>query len=652
MFGTLTFAAFNQGPIVLAAQLIIAAAAALTLLVITRKQWWGRLWREWLTSLDAKKIGVMYIAVALVMLVRGGIDALMMRLQQALAAGGNTGYLPPEHFAQVFTGHGVIMIFFVAMPLMFGLMNLVIPLMLGARDVAYPFLNSVSFWLFAAGAALMMLSLVVGQFATTGWTAYPPLSELAYSPGVGVDYYIWALQISGLGSLMAGINFITTILAHRAPGMSLLRMPLYVWTVLASMVLVVGAFPILTGALGMLALDRYAGMHFFTAAGGGNAMMYVNLFWAWGHPEVYILALPGFGIFSEVVATFSGKRLFGYASMVAATAAIMLLSFIVWLHHFFTMGAGADVNAFFGIMTMVIAVPTGVKMFNWIFTMYRGRVRFATPMLWFLGFIALFTVGGVAGVLMAVPPADFELHESLFLVAHFHTMIVSGVLFADFAALTYWLPKFAGFRLDERWGARAFWGWAVGFMLAFIPLYILGFMGATRRLDSYPAGLGWQPLFIVAGVGVLVITFGALAQLVQVWVSVRERTFRLDRTGDPWGGRTLEWAVPSPVPFYNFARLPQVAARDAFWEAKQGSSPPLFSGPYEDIVLPRASNRGVFIGAAALAAGFALVWHMWWLAVLALFAALAVLMVRMLDTNTELVIPAAEVARLDAAYAL
>ncbi len=648
MFGRLTIAAVEQGPIVLGAQIFIVIGTLAVLGALTYFRKWSWLWNEWLTSLDAKKIGVMYIVVALVMLVRGGIDAIMMRLQQALAAGGG-GYLPPQHFQQVFTGHGVIMIFFVAMPLMLGLINVVLPLQIGARDVAFPFLNSLSFWLFVSGAALMMLSLVVGEFSTAGWLAYPPLSELRYSPGVGVDYYIWAVQIAGIGSLLSGINFITTIFKKRCPGMTLMRMPIFVWTVLGSMLLVVFAFPVLTATLGMLTLDRYLGMHFFTAGGGGNMMMYVNLIWTWGHPEVYVLVLPAFGVFSEVVAVFSQKRLFGYPSMVLATMAITVFSFIVWLHHFFTMGAGADVNAFFGIMTMIIAIPTGVKIFNWIFTMYRGRILFTTPMLWFLGFVALFTIGGMAGVLMAVPPADFELHNSLFLVAHFHTMIVSGVLFGDFAAITYWMPKIFGFRLDEKWGARAFWGWTVGFMVAFIPLYVLGLMGATRRLDHYPAGLGWQPLFIMAGIGVCIIVLGFVSQLMQIFVSIRDRARTTADAADPWNGRTLEWSVPSPAPFYNFAKTPKISSRDAYWEAKRtGES--LAPGAYEDIVLPKNTPMGIYLAGTAFFFGFAVIWHIWWLAALAALAFLVFLVMRSLMEDTEYVIPAARVAALDAAH--
>ena len=648
MFGNLTLAALEQGPIVLGAQIFIVLGGLAVVGLITYLKRWAWLWREWLTSLDAKKIGIMYIAVAAVMFVRGGVDAIMMRLQQATSVGASQGYLAPEHFQQIFTSHGTIMIFFVAMPIVFGLLNLVVPLQIGARDLAFPFLNSLSFWLFAAGAGLVMCSLVIGQFAATGWLAYPPLSELQYSPGVGVDYWIWALQISGLGSLIAGINFVTTILTKRAPGMTLMRMPIFVWTALGSMLLVVFAFPILTATLAMLTLDRYLGMHFFTAGGGGNMMMYVNLIWTWGHPEVYILALPGFGVFSEVVPVFAQKRLFGYTSMVVATMAITVLSFVVWLHHFFTMGAGADVNAFFGIMTMIIAIPTGVKIFNWLFTMFRGRILFTTPMRWFLGFVALFSVGGMAGVLMSLPPADFQLHNSLFLVAHFHTMIVSGVLFGFFAAIVYWFPKIFGFRLNERWGIRAFWCWVVGFMTAFIPLYILGFMGATRRLDHYPADLGWQPLFIVAGVGVGIIVLAVICQVTQVVVSIREREALRDTTGDPWNGRTLEWSTPSPAPFYNFARIPQVEARDAWWEAKRTGANVASSEPYEDIWLPKNTPLGMYMAGCFFIFGFALVWHIWWLAALACLAFLACLIARSFTEETEYVLTAAEVKRLEA----
>jgi cytochrome o ubiquinol oxidase subunit 1 len=645
MFGRLTWHALDNGPVALGGQLTMVFGALAVIAYLTYTKRWRWLWKEWLTSLDPKKIGVMYILVAFIMLLRGLADAAMMRAQQATSVGSSHGFLSADHFQQVVSAHGTIMIFFVAMGLMFGLINLIMPLQIGSRDVAFPFLNSVSFWLFVAGMLLINLSLLVGEFSAAGWLAYPPLSELAYSPGVGVDYWIWALQIAGVGSLLSGINFLTTILRMRCPGMTLMRMPLFSWSVLCSMVLVIFAFPILTGTLAMLALDRTLGMHFFTAGGGGNAMMYVNLIWAWGHPEVYILVLPAFGIFSEVVSTLSRKRLFGYASMVWALIAITFLSYVVWLHHFFTMGAGGDVNAFFGIMTMVIAIPTGVKIFNWLFTMHRGRIHFATPMRWFLAFVVTFSIGGMTGVMMAVPAIDFEVHNSLFLVAHFHNMIIGGVVFGFFAGLTYWFPKVFGFRLNERLGNYAFWCWFIGFLLAFIPLYILGLMGATRRLDHYDPSLGWQGLFIVAGIGVMFVLAGVGFQILQLVVSVRQRHQTRDKTGDPWNGRTLEWSTTSPAPFYNFAVIPTVTDRDAFWAMKQTDQPK--NTEYEDIYLPKNTGFGLYIAGASLAIGFALVWHIWWLAAVGLAGLLTLIIVRATAENTEYCLPAEEVARLE-----
>src|SRR5436305_9828007 len=562
MFGKLSWDAipFDQ-PIALVASGVVIAGVLAVAGFTFFKGWWPYLWREWITTLDHKRLGIMYAILALVMLVRGFIDALMMRSQQALAAGGAQGYLPPEHYDQIFSAHGTIMIFFVAMPFVIGLTNFVVPLQLGIRDVAFPTLNSVSFWLTCSGALLVNVSLFVGEFAKTGWLAYPPLSGIEYSPGVGVDYYLWALQISGVGTLLTGINFTTTILKLRAPGMGYGRMPMFCWTALASNLLIIAAFPILTATLAMLLLDRYLGFHFFTNGGGGNAMMYVNLIWAWGHPEVYILVLPAFGVYSEVIATFSGKPLFGYRSMAAATLGICVLSFMVWLHHFFTMGAGADVNAFFGVMTIIIAVPTGVKIFIWLFTLFGGRVRFTPPLLWALGFICTFVIGGMTGVLLAIPPVDFVLHNSLFLVAHFHNVIIGGVLFGAFAGYNYWFPKAFGFTLDERWGKASFWCWIIGFYLAFMPLYMLGLMGMTRRLQHI-SDPSWQPLLLVAQAGAVIIMFGIFCQLAQIAVSFMTRESRRDLTGDPWDGRTLEWATASPPPAYNFARMPEVGEVD------------------------------------------------------------------------------------------
>lgn len=647
MLGRLTLDAFQHDPIVMGGVVAMVLGSLTAIGLLTYFKRWTWLWREWLTSLDPKKIGVMYIIVAIIMLLRGLSDAAMMRLQQATCSDNAHCLLTSEHFQQIFSAHGTIMIFFVAMGLMFGLINLIVPLQIGSRDVAFPFVNALSFWLFAAGMVLVNLSLVVGEFSAAGWLAYPPLSELKFSPGVGIDYWIWALQIAGIGSLMSGINFLVTILRMRRPGMSLMKMPMFCWSVLGAMSLVIFAFPILTATLGMLSLDRLLGMHFFTADGGGNAMMYVNLIWAWGHPEVYILILPAFGVFSEVVATFSRKRLFGYTSMVIAIWAIVFLSFIVWLHHFFTMGAGPNVNAFFGIMTMVIAVPTGVKVFNWLFTMYRGRILFATPMLWFLGFVVTFTIGGVAGVLMAVPAIDFQVHNSLFLVAHFHTMIIGGVVFGFFAAITYWFPKIFGFKLNERLGLYAFWCWFVGFLLAFIPLYILGLMGATRRLDHYDPSLGWQQLFIISGVGVVLILIGVGFQVLQFVVSIIKRKENLDTTGDPWNGRTLEWSTSSPPPEYNFATLPVVSQRDSFWVAKHSSKPQNSNTGYENIRLPKSTPLPLIIAALSFLCGFGLIWHIYWLAVLSLFAIITAIIIRISNDNTEYTITAAKVKKIE-----
>ncbi|MGZ6004524.1 MAG: cytochrome o ubiquinol oxidase subunit I [Candidatus Saccharimonadales bacterium] len=646
MLGRLTLSDFNHGLVVLGGQLTIVFSVLAVIAFLTYTKRWKWLWDNWLTSLDPKKIGVMYILVALLMLLRGGADAAMMRAQQAVSVGSNHGFLSADHFQQIFSAHGTIMIFFVAMGLMFGIINLVVPLQIGARDVAFPFLNSISFWLFVAGMMLINTSLLVGEFSTAGWLAYPPLSELQFSPGVGVDYWIWALQIAGVGSLLSGLNFLVTILRMRAPGMTLMKMPIFCWSVLCSMSLILWAFPILTATLALLALDRTLGMHFFTAGQGGNAMMYVNLIWAWGHPEVYILILPAFGIFSEVVATFSRKRLFGYTSMVLALAAITILSFLVWLHHFFTMGAGADVNTFFGIMTMVIAIPTGVKVFNWLFTMFRGRIWFTTPMMWFLGFVATFTIGGMTGVMLSVPPADFQLHNSLFLVAHFHNMIIGGVVFGYFAGLIYWFPKIFGFRLNELLGKYAVWFWVIGFMLAFLPLYALGLMGATRRMDHYDASLGWQWLFIIAAIGVAVIFIGIGFIALQVIYSIWKRRDTIDMTGDPWGGRTLEWSTPSPVPFYNFAATPVVTERDAWWAMKHNKSHP--KPRFEDIHLPKNSGLGLIIASFAFISGFALIWHIWWLAPIGLVGIIGCVIARAAGIEEkEYKVTAAELEAMD-----
>jgi cytochrome o ubiquinol oxidase subunit 1 len=644
MFGRLTSDAFKHDWIeyLAGASMFFGAIAVFAWLTYAKR--WKWLWTEWLTSVDHKKIGTMYVIVSVIMLVKGLIDALMMRAQQVFAVGDSAGYLTASHFQQLFTAHGVTMIFFVGMGLMFGVINLVLPLQIGARDVAFPFLNSLSFWLFSSGAMFILVSLVVGVFAGTGWTSYPPLAGLKYSPGVGVDYWLWSIQISGAGSLLSGINFLVTIFKMRCPGMNLMKMPIFVWSTLASMVLVILAFPILTATLAMLSTDRLLDTHIFTSEFGGNPMMYINLIWAWGHPEVYILVLPAFGIFSEIVPVFSRKRLFGYTTMVWAIIAITFLSFIVWLHHFFTMGAGANVNAFFGIMTMIIAVPTGVKVFNWLFTMVRGQVRFTTPMLWFLGFVAIFTLGGLTGVLMSIPGVDFQMHNSLFLIAHFHSTIIGGVVFGAFAAYSYWFPKFTGFKLHEPLGKCAFWLWFIGFLVAFLPLYVLGLMGATRRLNHYDV-TQWQPLFIIAACGAMLILCGVGFQALQLFVSIKQRKQNLDTTGDPWDGRTLEWSIASPPPFYNFAFVPEVKEQDAFWAMKQVKS--VKKMPYEDIHMPRNTPIGCYIGGLSFLFGFAIIWYMFWLALITGLAMVVCLILRLCEKNTDYYVLAKEVEILE-----
>jgi cytochrome o ubiquinol oxidase subunit 1 len=644
--GKLTFADIPHDPIIISTLVGAGIGGLLVLALITKFKLWGYLWKEWFTSVDHKKIGVMYLIVAFVMLLRGFADAIMMRTQQAIAANGAEGFLPPHHYDQIFTAHGVIMIFFVAMPLITGLMNVVVPLQIGARDVAFPFVNSLSFWLFVAGAGLVMISLGVGEFAQTGWLAFPPLSGKEYSPGVGVDYYIWGLQVAGLGTTLSGINFFITILKMRTPGMKLMQMPIFTWTALVTNVLIIAAFPVLTITLVLLTLDRYLGTHFFTNDGGGNAMLYINLIWIWGHPEVYILVLPAFGVFSEVIATFSRKALFGYKGMVYATATIGVLSFIVWLHHFFTMGSGANVNAFFGITTMIISIPTGVKIFNWLFTMFRGRVQFTSPVLWTIGFMVTFTIGGMTGVMLAIPAIDFVLHNSLFLIAHFHNVIIGGVVFGMFAGITYWWPKMFGFRLNEAWGKRAFWCWFIGFYVAFMPLYILGFMGMTRRMQSYP-NPEYQPLLVIAMVGAFIIGAGILCQIIQVAVSIRDRKKTADLTGDPWDARTLEWETSSPPSFYNFGSLPKVTELDDFWERKQRGEAWERPARYTDIHMPRNTGTGVVIGAFSLVFGFAMIWHIWWLAIVGMIGMIGTFIWRTFDKDVDYYVPAAEVERIE-----
>ncbi|XRA81467.1 cytochrome o ubiquinol oxidase subunit I [Pseudomonas putida] len=647
MFGKLSLEAIPyHEPIVMVTLAMIALGGIAVVGLITYFRKWTYLWSEWLTTVDHKKIGVMYIIVAMVMLLRGFADAIMMRTQLAAATGGSEGYLPPEHYDQIFTAHGVIMIIFMAMPFFTGLMNLAVPLQIGARDVAFPFLNSLSFYLLLAGVLLVNISLGVGEFAKTGWVAYPPLAGIQYSPGVGVDYYIWALQLSGLGTTLTGVNFLVTVMKMRAPGMKLMDMPIFTWTCTWANVLIVASFPILTAALALLTVDRYLDFHIFTNELGGNPMMYVNLFWAWGHPEVYILILPAFGVFSEVTSTFSGKRLFGHHSMIYASGAIAILGFAVWLHHFFTMGAGASVNTFFGLATMLISIPTGVKLFNWLFTMYQGRVRFTAPMLWTLGFMVTFSIGGMTGVLLAVPGADFVLHNSLFVIAHFHNVIIGGAVFGYIAGFAFWFPKAFGFTLNEKWGKAAFWFWLSGFYVAFMPLYALGFMGMTRRLNHSDNPL-WEPYLYVAVVGAVLILFGIACQLIQIVVSVRDRNQNLDVTGDPWGGRTLEWSTSSPPPFYNFAHMPEKVGLDCWHEAKEAGVAYKAPAKYEAIHMPSNTATGLFMGLFLTVFGFAFIWHIWWLVGASLVATIAVFVRHAARDDQGYMVPAEEVARIE-----
>ena len=647
MFGKLTLEAIPyHEPIIMVtiAGIILGGLAIAGLITYYGK--WQYLWKEWLTSVDHKRLGIMYLILGMVMLLRGFADAVLMRGQQVIASGGGEGYLNAHHYDQIFTAHGVIMIFFVAMPLVIGLMNIVVPLQIGARDVAFPFLNNLSFWFTAAAVVLINVSLGVGEFAQTGWLAYPPLSGLEFSPGVGVDYWIWSLQISGLGTLLTGVNFFATIIRMRAPGMTMMRLPVFTWTALCANILIIASFPILTVTIALLTADRYLGTHFFTNDMGGNMMMYINLIWAWGHPEVYILVLPVFGIFSEVVATFCKKKLFGYTSLVWATVAITVLSFIVWLHHFFTMGSGANVNAFFGITTMIISIPTGVKIFNWLFTMYRGRIEFTSPMLWTVGFIITFTVGGMTGVLLSVPAANFVLHNSLFLIAHFHNVIIGGVVFGCFAGITYWFPKAFGFKLDDVWGKRAFWFWITGFFVAFMPLYVLGFMGMTRRVSQNidPEFHGW---LVVAACGAGLIALGVLCQVIQIVVSIRDREKNRDLTGDPWGGRTLEWATSSPPPFYNFAIEPKVTGLDAFWEAKADGSAYKKPAQYAPIHMPKNSGAGVIIAAFSVLFGFAMIWHIWWMAIAGFIGMIATWIIHSFNDDVDYYVQVDEIERIE-----
>lgn len=648
IFGRLGWESFPiHEPILLGTFIVVALVGLAIVGAVTWFRLWGYLWKEWFTSVDHKKIGIMYIILGIIMLLRGFADALMMRAQQAIAFGANEGYLPAHHYDQIFTAHGTIMIFFVAIPLVVGLINFVMPLQIGARDVAFPFLNNLSFWLTAAGAVLTMTSLFIGEFARTGWLSYAPLAELSYSPDTGVDYYLWSLQIAGVGTTLSAINMVATIIKMRAPGMTMMKLPVFCWTALCSNVLAIAIFPALTVAFFLLMLDRYVGTNFFTNELGGAPMMYWNMVWIWGHPEVYVLVLPAFGIYSEITSTFTGKRLFGYTSMVYATVVITILSYLVWLHHFFTMGAGPAVNSFFGIATMVISIPTGAKVFNWLFTMYRGDIRFELPMMWVVAFMLTFVVGGMTGVLLAIPPADFVLHNSLFLVAHFHNTIIGGVVFGLFAAMVYWFPKAFGFKLDPFWGKVAFWGWVVGYWVAWTPIYVVGLMGTTRRVHHFDDP-SIQPYFVIAAIGALIILVGILGFVMSIVMGFVKREELRDTTGDPWDGRTLEWSTSSPPPAYNFAFLPVVHDLDAWYDMKaRGYQRP--AGEFLPIHMPRSTGTGVILAGLSLALGFGMVWYMWWLAALSFVSLLVVAVGHTFNFKRDTFISAAEVAATEQA---
>ncbi|GKU77695.1 cbb3-type cytochrome c oxidase subunit I [Paenibacillus sp. L3-i20] len=640
-------------PLILGAQVSIGLTMVAIVFALTFFKKWRWLWTEWLTSVDHKKIGIMYIIASILMLFRGGVDALLMRVQLAAP---QMEFLNAEHYNQIFTTHGVIMILFMAMPLMFGLFNVIVPLQLGARDVAFPFLNSLSFWMFFFGAMLFNVSFIIGGSPDAGWLAYPPLSGLSGSPGLGQDFYIWGIQISGIGSLATGINFIVTILKMRAPGMKLMQMPMFTWSTLSSCITILFAFPILTVTLFLLFLDRYFGAHFFTLDGGGNPMMYINLIWMWGHPEVYIVILPAFGIFSEIVSTFSKKKLFGYKSMVFALMSISFFSFFTWAHHFFTMGSGANVNAFFAVTTMLIAIPTGVKVFNWMFTMYRGRLSFPTPMLWTVAFIPCFVIGGMTGVMLSVAPADFQFHNSYFLIAHFHQVLIGGVVFGYFAGLYYWWPKMFGFRLHEGLGKWAFWLWNIGFYVCFMPQYALGLDGMTRRVNEYNFDMGWEPLNIISTVGAFIM---GLAFIFQVWQIAHSIKFlKKETSGDAWDGRTLEWSIPSPAPMYNFARIPHVTGQDDLWEKKQrklngvAEAPEVIAAeqaPLAPIHMPRNSGIPFIMSMCWFVAGFGFVWDWKWMIIPGMIGVVVCMLVRSFTYNTDYYIPVDEVKRTEAA---
>ncbi|AOH53172.1 cytochrome aa3 quinol oxidase subunit I [Peribacillus muralis] len=614
------FAVPHSSPMIVGSQIAIAVTVLAILVGVTYFKKWGYLWREWFTTVDHKRIGIMYILAALLMLFRGGADAILMRAQTAIP---DNGLLDGQHYNEIFTTHGVVMILFMAMPFIIGLMNIVTPLQIGARDVAFPRLNAVSFWLFFWGAMLFNISFVVGGSPDAGWTAYFPLASVEFSESVGMNYYAIAIQIAGIGTLMTGINFIVTILKMRAPGMTLMKMPMFTWSILITNLIIVFAFPVLTVALALMTMDRLFGTNFFTMANGGSDMLWANLFWIWGHPEVYIVILPAFGIYSEIISTFARRNLYGYKSMVVSMVAISVLSFVVWAHHFFTMGHGAMVNGIFSITTMAIAVPTGIKIFNWLFTLWRGKIEFTVPMLYSLAFIPIFTIGGVTGVMLAMASADYQYHNTMFLVAHFHYVLIPGTVFAVLAGFTYWWPKIFNFQLSERIGKWAFWFIVVGFNVTFFPMFITGLDGQARRMYTYSEATGYGPLNLLSFVGALGLLIGFAFLVYNIYWSTRYAPRNI--TSDPWNARSLEWATHSPVPEYNFAIVPEVDSSQAFWDSKN-NGPALFKGKYKEIHMPNNSGVPFVLGIIFFVWGFAMVFSMWIFAIistLGIFACMA-----------------------------
>lgn len=562
-----------------------------------RNKSFGTVFMDYLTTVDHKKIAILYLIAGGFFFVVGGIEALLIRIQLSIP---NNGFVTAETFNQIMTMHGTTMIFLAAMPLVFALMNAVVPLQIGARDVAFPFLNALAFWLFLFGGIFLNLSWFLGGAPDAGWTSYASLA--LQSSGHGVDFYVMGLQISGFGTLIGGINFVVTIINMRAPGMTYMRMPLFTWTTFVTSGLIVFAFPPLTVGLFFMMFDRLFGSGFYNTALGGNTIIWEHLFWIFGHPEVYILILPAFGIFSEIFATFSRKRLFGYSSMVFATVLIGFLGFMVWAHHMFTTGLGPIANSIFAVASMLIGIPTGIKIFNWLFTMWGGNIRFTTPLLWAVAFIPSFVIGGVTGIMVASAPADYQYHDTYFVVAHFHYVIVGGVVFAIFAGTHYWWPKMFGKMLNETLGKITFALFFTGFHLTFFIQHFLGVWGMPRRVFTFLPGQGLETGNLISSIGALFMAVGTICLVINIIITTKKGK---KATADAWDdGRTLEWSIASPPPSYNFKQLPLVRSLDALWMEKMaGNSEVPTAEPIGDIHMPNASflpftiSMGLFIAA-------------------------------------------------------